>query len=233
LHHHERISFRDFRLVTVCRHFLRFIMPIEIDHPRKIVVPLDVGKSWGCDGAYYFWKLDGKFATLPIGGGVLCGENIAGLFVAWDCVHIDGADCRMEPLTARLQHMRALCVCFGIPQVESSMDGGKLLAEVLEAGGEGVCRKTPDSNYYATMQCAKRIQTWHCRIVALDMARGSATVADAVTGEARGICPLRNRVLQCRVGSLIKVEGLELTAKGLIRQPRPCQDSETSWLVTF
>lgn len=206
---------------------------LNIEHPRKIVVPVETGLAWGNDSAIYQVKLDGRFSTLPLAGGILSGEDIAGLFIAWDCIQIDGADCRLEPLTARLQHMRALCVAFSVPMVESSQNGGELLQRVLACGAEGIVRKTPDSNYYATMTACKRIQTWQCRIVALDLARGAATVADAVTGELRGTCPLRNRVLKCRVGSLIKVEGLELTARGLIRQPRPCRDSETSWLIKF
>jgi hypothetical protein len=210
-----------------------FAFMTAIEHPRKIVVSMDVGKSWGCDGALYFQKLDGRFATLPIGGGVLCGENIAGLFVAWDCVQIDGADCRLEPVTARLQHMRALCVAFGVPMVEMSRNGGELLARVLADGGEGCVRKLPDSNYYATMQAAKRVGTWHCRITSIDIGRGSVGILDAATGEQRGAVAIRDRVFKVRPGSVLKVEGLELTAAGRIKQPRLCRDSETSWLVKF
>jgi len=206
---------------------------ITIEHPRKIVVPLDVGKSWGCDGALYFQKLDGRFATLPIGGGILCGENVANLFIAWDCVQIDGADCRLEPVTARLQHMRALCVAFGVPMVEMSRNGGELLQRVLAAGGEGCVRKLPDSNYYATMTACKRVGTWHCRVTALDLYRGTATVADAVTGEPRGKVALHDKSLHCRVGSILKINGLQLTASGKIRDPRLDSDSATSWLVSL
>ena len=35
------------------------------------------------------------------------------------------------------------------------------------------------------------------------------------------------------VGSIVKVEGFGLTAAGMIREPRVCGDTPTSWLVKF
>jgi hypothetical protein len=59
-------------------------------------------------------------------------------------------------------------------------------------------------------------------------------VADAATGERRGKVTLRGgKIDRVRVGSIIKIEGLELHASGVIRDPRPCMDTETSWLVKF
>lgn len=36
-----------------------------------------------------------------------------------------------------------------------------------------------------------------------------------------------------RVGSILKIEGFGLTRDGKIREPRPCKDSPTSWLIKF
>lgn len=206
---------------------------MEIKHPKKIIVPLATGVAWGDDGAVYQEKLDGEFTTLPIGGGILVGETVAGKFTAFDCVQAFGCDCRLEPLYNRMGHMRAICRMGNVPYIETCRHGGELLQRVLAAGGEGVVRKSPDSNYYGVMLACKRIGTWLCRVTAQDLAKGSGTIADAETGENRGTVPLRSRVTHCRVGSIIKVEGLELTAKGKIRDPRPCKDSATSWLVKY
>ena len=53
-------------------------------------------------------------------------------------------------------------------------------------------------------------------------------------GQARGAVALRGgKCDQIRVGSLIKVEGFGLHPSGLIREPRPCKDTPTSWLIQF
>jgi hypothetical protein len=167
-------------------------------------------------------------------GGVLAGEKMpGGEFIAWDCVSMAGQDVRNEPLIERVRMRWELCRANGIEEVQSSPHGGNLLARVLAVGGEGIVRKNPDGGYGQTMEACKRIGVWICRVVALNLATGGATIQDSVTGEARGTVPLRNRAGQCRVGSLVKVEGEMLSAKGLILKPRPDRDSENSWLVTY
>ena len=207
----------------------------HIAHPRKLVVPLAVGLSWGHDGAIYQAKLDGEFMTRTVpGGGVLLGEQMrSGQFIAWDCAAYDYADVRHLNTVARGMMRDALCRAVGVRVVESSPDGGELLQRVLVGGGEGIVRKLPDATYYDAMEACKRLHTWLCRVVALNHATGGASTVDAATGEARGTVPLRNRAGQCRVGSIVKVEGLELHAGGKIRDPRPCKDTEASWLVRF
>ena len=63
-----------------------------------------------------------------------------------------------------------------------------------------------------------------------------APVASLVTCHLppRGAVALRGgKCDQVRVGSIIKVEGMGLTAAGMIREPRVCRDTATSWLVKF
>lgn len=202
--------------------------------PAKIILPTDVALStWRGDGSIYQEKLDGRFAFRAFGNSVLAGEDVGGLFTAFDCLTADGQDVRGLALTDRLCATNDICRAFGVPFVNSSADGGKFLADVLAAGGEGVVRKLPGSSYFDTMQAAKRVATWQCVVTALNYATGGARIKDLASGEDRGTVPLRNRSALCRVGSILKVEGLELTAKGLIREPRPCKDTAESWLIQF
>lgn len=221
--------------------------------PTKQLAPLEVGWRWGDDGAIYQEKLDGRFSIFypeagavedeqyppsktnnNVGAQVLAGELMSsGQFIAFDCLRFEGADVRGLPLVERLRLRESLCARFGVAQVPSTTNGGELLREVLERGGEGIVRKLPGSSWFDAMTACKRLQTWVCRVRSLSYATGAAKISDATTGEDRGTVPLRNRVTQCRIGSLVKVEGLELHAGGAIRDPRPCKDSATSWLVTF
>ena len=207
---------------------------VKIEHPLKEIVPLAVGLAWGNDGAIYEEKLDGEFAIREVCGGILAGEKMPdGEFIAWDCVQMAGQDVRKEPLLDRLSMRFELCRANGIEIVQSSPHGGNLLARVLAIGGEGVVRKDPSQGYGQTMLACKRVGNWLCEITALNLATGGARICDALTKEDRGTCPLRNRVFECRVGSLIKVEGENLSAKGLILKPRPDKDSATSWLARY
>lgn len=210
----------------------------NIHHPRKEVVPLAVGLEWSV-AALYQEKCDGRFAAREWRGNLLAGELMAaGNFIAWDLLYSASAgDVRGNRAIDRFTALicaRELMASDGIELVRFTTDrGGEFLESVLRTGGEGVCRKELGATYFDTMTACKRIQTWRCVVTALDYATGGASIADAVTGESRGTCPLRNRSSQCRVGSLIKVEGENLSAGGKILKPRPCKDTATSWLVQF
>jgi hypothetical protein len=219
----------------------RFLNVEKIKHPRKTVVPLAIGLSWEHDGAIYQEKIDGVFTGREFGGGpmmaggaLLAGDTLpSGRFVAWDCLAFDGQDLRSIPAWERLNALIAVCRRFEVWRAQESMNGGALLQDVLARGGEGVVRKLAAASYFDPMEAAKRLQTWRCVVTALDYSTGGARIADELTGEDRGAVPLRNRATACRVGSLVKVEGMELTAAGKIREPRPCKDTETSWLIQF
>ena len=212
---------------------------MNLTKPKKIIIPLAEGLAWGNDGAIYQQKLDGKFCTRNWQGNLLAGELMPDdHFIAWDILSAsDEGDCRLACTLERLKILvaaREHLASEGIGLVPFTLgNGGEFLQQVLEAGCEGVVRKLPDSNYYATMQACKRLQTWHCVVTSLDISHGSAAILDAATGENRGTCPLRNRAPRCRVGSTIKVEGLCLTKEGKIRDPRPCKDTPESWLIKF
>jgi hypothetical protein len=216
----------------------------SIAHPRKECVPLAIGLNWGNDGAIYQEKLDGRFEILKAESGGRKAEFIGermpgGDFIAWDiaAATFDGHNPEENVLAwgamARWGLLNGMAALFGVPVVQSSTNGGALLQAVLARGGEGVVRKLPGATYFDAMQAAKRLQTWRCVVTALDYASGAAKISDAATGEDRGTCPLRNRATACRVGSIIKVEGENLSARGLILKPRPCKDTPTSWLVQF
>ena len=219
----------------------RFLNVEKIEHPRKTVVPLAIGLSWEHDGAIYQEKIDGVFTGREFGGGpmmaggaLLAGDTLpSGRFVAWDCLAFDGQDLRSIPAWERLNALIAVCRRFEVRRAQESMNGGALLQDVLARGGEGVVRKLASASYFDPMEAAKWLQTWRCVVTALDYSTGGARIADELTGEDRGTVPLRNRAMACRVGSLVKVEGMELTAAGKIREPRPCKDTETSWLIQY
>ena len=217
------------------------------DKPRKTVVPLAVGLSWRMDGAIYQEKLDGKFEIVKMESGKRKAEFIgermpSGEFIAWDiaAAQLDGHKPEENVLSwgamARWGLLNGLAPLFNVRVVPSHYDGGALLQDVLARGGEGVVRKVASATYYDVMEAAKRVQTWRCVVTALDYGTGGAAIAERMEDgrmEDRGTVPLRGRATACRVGSLVKVEGMELTAAGKIREPRPCKDTETSWLIQY
>lgn len=205
-----------------------------IEHPKKQIVPLAVGLSWPDDGAIYQEKLDGQFSVRTFGRCELAGELMSGgSFVAWDVLNHDGIDLTRHSCAARLAVLNDICAANNVPVVNSSPCGGKLLETVLARGGEGIVRKLPSSTYFDAMQAAKRVGTWQCVVTGLNYSTGGALIKDLASGEDRGTVPLRNRATLCRVGSIVKVEGYGLTARGMIREPRPCKDTANSWLVRF
>ena len=205
----------------------------NLAHPRKKCVLPSVGLAWGNDGAIYQEKLDGIFTVLEIPGGLLAGEDIRGQFIAFDCVEYAGNDVRPIPMIDRLRLRDELCAGASVPVVASCQHGGALLQAVLARGGEGIVRKLPESSYFDTMTAAKRLATWVCVITLVGTGQ-SVGISDAANGQARGAVALRGgKCDQIRVGSLIKVEGFGLHPSGLIREPRPCKDTPTSWLIQF
>ena len=210
----------------------------NIQHPRKECVPLTVGLAWGNEeNCIFAEKLDGKFAVRAVAGGILAGEDVRGIFTAFDCLEYGGEDVRGETFWNRAAMRNDLCLSAKIPWVrETHQRGGEFLEMILREGGEGVVMKRLAATYYDTMTACKRLQMWRCVVTALNHGTGGASIAEQLADgslQDRGTVPLRNRAAHCRVGSLVKVEGECLSARGIILKPRPCKDTETSWLVQF
>jgi len=111
--------------------------------------------------------------------------------------------------------------------------GGAFVEQVIQFGGEGVMVADLDAPW-GDFWCVKRSQVFYCRVTGLDGVTGSAILADRDTGEARGkICLRGNKFEQVRCGSVLKLVGYGLTAKGLIREVRPDADAPGSWLVNY
>ena len=202
--------------------------------PSKQIVTLAVGLSWTTGGLIQ-QKLDGRFATLATAGGTLAGENVGGVFTAFDCVGWQGQDVRGAALRERLAMRNELCHAGQIAVVpEVTERGGEFLESILNAGGEGAVFKSWDSTFFAPMLAAKRLETWICRVAGFNGGCQSVRIVDNASGQARGNLPLfGGRCDRVRVGSILKVEGFGLHRSGLIREGRVCKDSETSWLIQF
>jgi hypothetical protein len=211
---------------------------IQIAKPRKITVPLAAGLAWrGGAGFLYQEKVDGVFAVRQWSGATLAGEQLrGGPFVAFDVLEHGGQDVWGWPLRERwalLASLRDVIVGNG-GGIVATGQGGEFLEAVLAHGGEGIVAKRWDSAYGSDMFACKRLGTWICAVTGFCGGTQSVTIADAVTGRARGRLALRGgKCDQVRGGSLVKVEGYGLTAAGKIREPRVCRDSPGSWLVKF
>lgn len=216
--------------------------------PRKTVVTVLDGLQWRDDGqSLYQVKEDGEFSTRTGDGSYeLAVEQMRdGRFVAFDIIQHPGQDIRTWPLRERwglLNSLQPQIERTGGRIVESSPNGAELLQRVLANGGEGIVRKIWNAPY-GHMEACKRIQTWRCAVTGFCGGTQSVTIAilppfhqphnDAEL-KPSGRLPLRGgKCDQVRIGSIIKVEGLGLTAAGLIREPRPCKDTPTSWLLKF
>jgi ATP-dependent DNA ligase len=194
-------------------------------------VPLADGLRWRAgNGWRYEEKLDGCWHVeeLPHATTVVGELMRGGQFFAFDVLRYKGQDLRPLALCERLTVLDGM----KLPRPTTG-SGGAFLAAVLERGGEGVVAKPLNSPYGVGWLKCKRSQVFYCRVTDLDPMRGSAILADSVTGEKRGKLPLRGGKFELvRVGSILKVEAYGLTAKGLLREARPDHDEPDSWLVS-
>lgn len=202
--------------------------------PMKQIIPLAAGLAWSSGGLFQ-QKLDGRFAMLTTAGGTLAGEDVRGNFTAFDCIGWQDQDVRGLALRERLAMRNELCRAGHIPIVpEVTECGGEFLESILAAGGEGAVFKSWDSNFFAPMLAAKRLETWICRVAAFNGGCQSVRIVDNASGQARGNLPMfGGKIDRVRVGSLVKVEGFGLHRSGLVREPRICKDTENSWLIKF
>ncbi len=201
-------------------------------HPQKILVPVtEALASWGQDGAIYEEKLDGEFAVRAVPGGILAGEFFPkrAAFIAFDVLEYNGNDVTKLPLSQRQGLRDYLCEKNLMHSVPTFYNGRQALEFVLARGGEGVCRKELDATYFTPMLAAKRGGIWVCRVSSVGSSQ-AVSIVDAETGQDRGRVMLAGgKVEKVKVGSIIRVEGMNLTAAGKIRQPQPARE----WLVAY
>jgi hypothetical protein len=209
---------------------------MEIKHPTKCIVPVETAlREWNVAGGLVQEKKDGQFAIIQVEDFVITAEKMRdGGIWAFDLVTLAGRDMRGEPLGTRWRELIARAgtlTAFGIKIVPSAKGevGNTFLASILAAGGEGAVRKSWLSLYWTPMEAAKRGGIWICRVASTGGTQ-SVGIVDAETGADRGRVALRGgKCDQVRVNSIIRVEGLNLTELGKIRQPVPAR----CWLVSY
>ena len=203
---------------------------MQVTHPKKICVPVEQAlREWRGAGHFEI-KFDGVFTVREVTGGILVGETVGNRFTAFDCVERGGWDIRVHPLDLRLRARGELCHANGIDEIPScESNGADLLERVLAAGGEGVVLKS-SGDYWQPMLAAKRSIIVTVRVTGFCGGTQSVQIADAATGQPRGKVALRGgKCEQVRIGSLVRVEGMNLTDDGKIRQPNPARQ----WLVQY
>lgn len=203
---------------------------VPISKPRKIVVPLAEGLAWrGGGGFRYEEKMDGRFHIREVGASVVAGELMKdGRFFAFDCLAIDGQDIRRAPLRDRLECLNR----FSFLRPATGC-GSEFLEAALSRGAEGVVAKHLDAPYGEMFAC-KRIWEGLCAVTGFCGGVQSVTIADAATGQPRGkVALFGGKCDRVRIGSILKCVGMNLTARGSIREPRVCTDTPESWLVKF
>lgn len=162
--------------------------------------------------------------------------------VAFDVLKVGCLDMRDMPLRARWAQLAALAPHFddqsGLVLVESGF-GGDFVAAAMAAGAEGCCAKSWASQWGEPMTAAKRLQTFYCVVTSLPVGKQSVRIALAVgddyaRGEDCGSIALRG--LKCdrvRIGSILKVNCMDITPAGMLREARLDDDSEISWLKRY
>ena len=200
--------------------------------PTKQIVTLAAGLAWGIEpGIIYQRKEDGRFDPWEWSpGNVLACELLPdGRRIAFDALMCEGKELIGNPLYARLWHRNHMARIAGVPIITTAGNGGQTLRYGLAAGWEGVCRKSLAATWYDAMEVCKKSVTLVCRVTSMGGTQ-SVGIADPVTGQDRGAVTLRGgRCDRVRVGSLIRLEAMEVHPSGKLRQPTLCAD----WLVSF
>lgn len=191
-------------------------------------------------GMLWEQKIDGKFATMTIANSLLVGERTPDYFWPFDCLQHDGQDIRALPLIERRRALddavsRREKMPFQDVKIRrpATGSGGEFLDAILANGGEGVVVKSWSGVWGDTWTKIKRSAVFYCVVTDLDGFNGSAWLADVATAEKRGKVALHGRFQDVKIGSVLKVEGYGLTARGMIREPRLDKDTPTSWLVKY
>lgn len=195
-----------------------------------------------------------------LGDTLLAGEYVRGEFFAFDLITLHGEDCRLWPLRERLAWLDQVfqtdvldSIGGLVHRVPTLNYQPSTLNEILAAGGEGIVRKRLDAPWGTPMEACKRLETFICVVTGINAgqsvqialtgahresrefssAEASALSASSCSIPCGSVSLFGGKCDQVRVGSIIKVEGFGLTREGKIREPRPCKDTPTSWLIQY
>jgi hypothetical protein len=201
--------------------------------PSPIQIPLAEALKWRGDGDFFFEeKIDGVFFKYQVDDFEFASE-VKGLDIF--IFHLlSEKNCNARSLTLRENKKLLKEILKFYPKLTQPRygSGAEFLEYIISHGGEGVVAKPWDTGYNEGWLKAKRMQNFLCRVISAPDQFKAVAIADAQTGESRGHVPVPNgKADKIRIGSVLKVNGMCLTKKGLIREPRLDTDTLTSWLV--
>jgi hypothetical protein len=230
---------------------------LAVQHPvKQIVTRAELDRFVIPVGSRIEEKLDGEFSPVRWRGHLLLAEKMrqksGGLYTAttrlkfvcapeYHCAfdvlatpeagHIGG----WMPLRERLDILQRLAPelrADGYDLAPASAPGETAVEfydRIIADGGEGIVIKDLAAPYGEMWAC-KRGEIHLLRVSGHCGGTQSVFIADAQTGQPRGKVTLRGgKCDQVRVGSLLRIECIGITDKGLFRQPQPCRE----WLVKF
>lgn len=218
--------------------------------PAPQQIPLAEALRWRGGGRYRFEeKLDGRFALREFEGARIAGELMPnGEFYAFDILQSAGVPCAQLPLSERLSLLDNFLILHSSFRLRRPAhgSGGEFLEHILAAGGEGIVAKPLDTPYGCGWLKAKREETFYVRVLAApgccqsvpfeetDESIAARLQTNPLAKMASGRCPLfGGKAERVRAGSLLKLTGYGVTARGKIREPRPDRDTPASWLVQY
>jgi len=213
-----------------------------LPYPNKKLVTLAEARQWASADYLIQRKYDGDLATRKLGNAVLLGQLMraksgaflndedraliaahGSFFVAFTVMELDGQN--MLAVDTRTRNAALLTLSGEFP-ADVVMAGAVSVPESIPADVEGYCAHAWGDSW-GNMLAVKQASIYVCRVSSTGGTQ-SVGIVDAGTGEPRGNVKLGGgKIDRVRVGSVIRVEGMGLTDKGLIRQPVCCRE----WLV--
>jgi len=208
---------------------------MKIQIPKYGVLTLAQAADFDFRGYELTEKMDGTCAERNFSGCVVTGEAMPdGRFYAWGIPVAFGQDIRRSSTAERNLAMNELFSRLN-PKLNwhrpATGFGFEFVEAVLARGGEGVVAKNWQAPFGHDWAKIKRSETFICRVEEKSTTKQSVRLS--LGGKDAGGCLLFGSKFETvRVGSVLKIEGYGLTAAGRIREPRPCKDSPTSWLIS-
>lgn len=206
--------------------------------PHKILVPLDTAAAWQGGRFILTRKYDGESAVVECAGMALVCERMkprSGQFLTDTdrALLADGEFLAAFDLDSKApagERWARLGELFAGQRVKMLPDGprlvladsgadGSYVRDVLAAGGEGVCAKEMDAPFWTPFYAVKRSENHDLVIVAVDVARGSLSLATP-DGEPRGRCYAPTAFDKASVGDMVEISAAGITASGKLREPR-------------